>query len=307
MASQLKLLLEEKKRQRKRGLLRVKRGVRQLFPGRMQRSYQGELNRMVSKLIELTRERIYPELPLITEEANASRPNEDSILFRGIRKIANRIFRKNDFSDRITEAIESTRIGYEQFMTEPEIINISENIANETSEFNRKEISKVIKRMVGVDVFFDEPWLNQEINAFVKSNVDLIKTIPERYFSDIQEVVFRGARQGIRHEEIRKELVSRYGKTRNIAKRIARDQINKFNGQLTQLRQTSLGVKRYTWVTAGDERVRGNPSGRSPDAIPSHFARNGKKYSWNNPPTGGHPGEAIQCRCWAEPILEDLI
>lgn len=30
---------------------------------------------------------------------------------------------------------------------------------------------------------------------------------------------------------------------------------------------------------------------------------NGKRYAWNNPPLGGHPGCAPGCRCRAEPVM----
>ena len=30
---------------------------------------------------------------------------------------------------------------------------------------------------------------------------------------------------------------------------------------------------------------------------------NGKRYAWNNPPLGGHPGCAPGCRCRAEPVI----
>lgn len=45
----------------------------------------------------------------------------------------------------------------------------------------------------------------------------------------------------------------------------------------------------YIWRTVGDGKVRS-----------SHADRNGKVFSWVNPPEGGHPGEAPNCRCWAE-------
>jgi len=36
---------------------------------------------------------------------------------------------------------------------------------------------------------------------------------------------------------------------------------------------------------------------------PEHVAREGKEFSWKNPPDDGHPGEPINCRCTAEPVL----
>lgn len=46
----------------------------------------------------------------------------------------------------------------------------------------------------------------------------------------------------------------------------------------------------YIWHTQGDGKVR-----------PSHAANNGKIFAWANPPVTRHPGEEINCRCWAEP------
>lgn len=47
----------------------------------------------------------------------------------------------------------------------------------------------------------------------------------------------------------------------------------------------------YIWRTVKDSDVR-----------PAHAAREGKIFSWTNPPEGGHPGEDYNCRCWAEPV-----
>tara|TARA_B100001248_G_scaffold201654_1_gene155893 strand:- start:346 stop:621 length:276 start_codon:yes stop_codon:yes gene_type:complete len=46
----------------------------------------------------------------------------------------------------------------------------------------------------------------------------------------------------------------------------------------------------YIWRTSGDDKVR-----------TSHAMREGKVFSWDNPPEGGHPGEDYGCRCTAEP------
>lgn len=49
----------------------------------------------------------------------------------------------------------------------------------------------------------------------------------------------------------------------------------------------------YIWHTVGDGKVRS-----------SHADRDGKIFSWNDPPDGGHPGEDYNCRCWAEDVLD---
>ena len=51
----------------------------------------------------------------------------------------------------------------------------------------------------------------------------------------------------------------------------------------------------YIWRTRKDEKVRGK-----------HAEREGKIFNWHIPPTGGHPGEDYNCRCWAEPYREEM-
>lgn len=55
--------------------------------------------------------------------------------------------------------------------------------------------------------------------------------------------------------------------------------------------QSGQSSGQYIWRTAGDSKVRS-----------SHAERDGKIFSWDNPPEGGHPGEDFGCRCTAEPV-----
>ncbi|SDN50598.1 Phage Mu protein F like protein [Lutimaribacter pacificus] len=53
-----------------------------------------------------------------------------------------------------------------------------------------------------------------------------------------------------------------------------------------------MGIQQYIWRSRDDAKVRG-----------SHAAYDDRVFRWNNPPEGGHPGEAHNCRCYAEPVL----
>ena len=157
---------------------------------------------------------------------------------------------------------------------------------------------------LGVDVYRSEPWLAELQKNWVSQNTKLIKTIPTQYLGKVEQAVRAGVLNGTSSREIAKQVKEIYGVTDRRAKIIARDQIGKANAELTQYRQEDLGIKKYKWVTAHDERERGNPSGRYPKAVPSHYARDGKEFDWSNPPTGGHAGKSILCRCYADPIFE---
>ena len=64
-----------------------------------------------------------------------------------------------------------------------------------------------------------------------------------------------------------------------------------FSGLINQLRQEYLGIEQYVWRSQDDAKVRDN-----------HAAYDDRVFRWDNPPEDGHPGEAHNCRCYAEPI-----
>ncbi len=56
-----------------------------------------------------------------------------------------------------------------------------------------------------------------------------------------------------------------------------------------------MGVNKYTWRSRDDSKVR--------DA---HARHDDQVFDWQHPPPGGHPGMEFNCRCTAEPVLDDL-
>lgn len=191
---------------------------------------------------------------------------------------------------------ESIRAFFYKTYTDKELDNIASGIGLEVAGLNKENLTSQIASVLGVDVFIDDSKLEDRIRAFSFDNVRLIKTIPERYLNDVQSKVFDGFTDGLRWEEIAADLEESYGTSEYNAERIARDQVNKLNGQLTEERQTNLGVTEYVWRTSLDDRVRD-----------SHADKEGKKFEWEDPPMDtGSPGEDIMCRCWAEPVLDDI-
>ncbi len=99
----------------------------------------------------------------------------------------------------------------------------------------------------------------------------------------------------MRVEDLADLLQGRTGVAESRAMLIARDQTTKLNGALNEIRQTEAGVTSYTWSTSLDERVRDE-----------HSEREGEVFDWDSPPEDGHPGEPIQCRCVAIPVVEEF-
>tara|TARA_R110000822_G_scaffold84867_3_gene199043 strand:- start:23807 stop:24574 length:768 start_codon:yes stop_codon:yes gene_type:complete len=172
---------------------------------------------------------------------------------------------------------------------------ISESFVNGSNEVNKQKFYSAMNQAVGVNLqsIVQNEGLEDILVATTRENVSLIKSIPEEYFKKIESTVFGGTIQGNRASSMIKEI-SHIGRvTEKRAKLIARDQTSKLNSALNQQRQQNLGVEEYIWRTAGDGRVRD-----------SHAANNGKIFKWNEPPKEtGHPGQDIQCRCVAQPII----
>jgi SPP1 gp7 family putative phage head morphogenesis protein len=131
----------------------------------------------------------------------------------------------------------------------------------------------------------------------VEANVALIKSIPEQFLDEVRQAVEKAFVGGERFESLAKRIAHIGDVTENRAKLIARDQISKITASLNEARQVSVGIKRYTWSGALDKRER-----------PSHRALEGSEHAWASPPLVDgehvHPGEAINCRCAAIPVID---
>lgn len=124
----------------------------------------------------------------------------------------------------------------------------------------------------------------------VQNNVALIKNIPDQYLEKLQAAIYESFAEGLRYEELAKEIERIGGVTESRAELIARDQVGKLNSDFNRVRQTDLGIEEYEWSTSGDERVRDE-----------HADLDGQTFRWDDPPSDGHPGEAVNCRCVAIP------
>ena len=171
-----------------------------------------------------------------------------------------------------------------------------------------KQIERSLQQVVPtIQVFTDQTVAIYE--AFIAENVALIQSMDARYFADLERLVQDVFREGTTTDEFVRELQRRFEVSESRARLIGRDQISKINAQVTEHRQTELGIDEYQWTTAGDERVTGAPGGLYPDERPSHYALDGQFFKWSDPPIAGrsgqpaHPGQAIQCRCVARAVI----
>jgi len=159
----------------------------------------------------------------------------------------------------------------------------SNRFGQRTADFHENQFAEQA-RNVGISTTLLEDPVKGIIPNWVKENVDLIKTVPERYFDRLRGDVEAAFSSGMRVETLASAFEDDYGTSKNDAARIARDQVGKLNATVNQARQEALGATKYVWRTMNDQRVRDE-----------HSLREGEEFSWDDPPEGGHPGEDILC------------
>lgn len=187
------------------------------------------------------------------------------------------------------------------------LVRFSQLFGGEGDRFDKRfsaQFSAAVADGIDLERVIRKGRLGDKVTAAAERHAALIRGITAEIAKRIETRVNDLMVQGATNELIAKALSDSFGFGLKRARFIARDQASKWNGELNRLRQRQVGVTTYVWSTSRDQRVRGNPDGRYPNAKPSHWAREGKTFRWNDPPSDGHPGMAINCRCTAKAVIE---
>ena len=149
-----------------------------------------------------------------------------------------------------------------------------------------------------------DPAIKRALRARIDENVRLIGNVSDRTHTRLRGRIMTSFQKASRIQAgnvpahdfrrlVSKAVHTERRTTMSSMRLIARDQTTKAIGALTEIRQTSLGLTQYRWLTQGDSDVR-----------PTHAAMNGQiVYDWASPPSEGHPGPTINCRCTAQAIV----
>jgi SPP1 gp7 family putative phage head morphogenesis protein len=187
-------------------------------------------------------------------------------------------------------------------------------IADSVFNFNEKQFAKGTKSVLGVEFPVGEDWWREARDTWAKQNYELIKGEMNRYIGQVNALTEKAVTSGLSARELSSQIQALDSKiTKGRANFIARDQIGKLNGHITQKRMQSVGLTMYEFETSGDERVR-----------PSHEVMDGKLCRWDDSAVlsrdGGktwtdrpsnavqlHPGMDYQCRCTALTYWQELV
>jgi len=245
--------------------------IKMQYPMAIEREYAKVLRAYVREELKIIREFI----PEMTEEA----------LLNGIQADARQDGWIGNILDKVTKAIEERLRPLEGVI----------KIFNRVKDFARKQQEKIFESVFGASPKRGKTSDYDKIKEdFINDNLALIKSIDSRTVEAIRYALSRNIIKAANKARIIEELTETIKHIGSVNEKravlIATDQVGKLNSQLVQYEQMKNGVKSYIWQTMKDDRVR-----------PAHKEREGKKFDWDNPPEGGHPGWAYRCRCTAIP------
>jgi uncharacterized protein with gpF-like domain len=274
-------------------LKKARKPRKHLYPATIEKEFQTELLKLIRVQKRDVNAILIPQLMALKDEANV---------------------KLDDYSDKITGIMGQLNIlGKQQLgnMGFEGVKAYTGTISDKVNKFNNKDFNKVVKAVIGVDIFKGNPDLKAELTNFSEEASSYITKMSNDNLTEIARMTRAGVSQGLSSSVIKKQIQKQFDVSASRAKLIARDQVSKLNGDLTKKRQTTLGIKEYKWRTSQDIRVVGTPGGLYPVGSSkhnNHYVREGKIYKWSKPPSDGKPGFPIQCRCYAEMILpEDLL
>lgn len=150
--------------------------------------------------------------------------------------------------------------------------------------------------------FVMTPAMRDIIGATVAQNVSLIKSIPQKYLTDVEGMVMRSVQTGRDLGQLSNDLQEQLGVTKRRAALIARDQNNKASSAMLRARQVELGITEAVWMHSH--------AGKVPRR--THVKMDGKRYDvskgmWDSD-EGSYvfPGELINCRCTSRSVIEGI-
>lgn len=176
--------------------------------------------------------------------------------------------------------------------------------ADEAMEFGNKEFSKMLDKGIHVNLPTSASWWNDMKSSWAEDNYTLITSNAKNYVSKINTLTEQAIINGMSPKKLKEEIMkATEGLSEKHCKLLARDQMGKLNGQITQAQMEEIGLDMYVWSTAFDDRVRDSHAAmegvlcRWDDA--SVCSYDGGK-TWVDRPADAvqlHPGQDIQCRC----------
>jgi len=189
------------------------------------------------------------------------------------------------FIDRKSEVIST------QFVT-----SINDNVTTELKKSLNKAPKILYNNLVVKLNERNSAALNANKAAIIE-NVNLIKSIPQKYKTELEFFVNEAAGQGRNVQWLKEKIMSLGHSTESRAQFIAMDQLNKITSTINNARQKGLGIKQNKW----------HHSSRPKQPRKSHVEADNRIYDLdkgcNIDGEYIYPGQKPRCYCFSSPIL----
>lgn len=132
-----------------------------------------------------------------------------------------------------------------------------------------------------------------------KATTKLISSVRDEVAERMREDVVAALELGVDPSElaagwVRQGIPVAHGTLEGRMRVIAQHQLSSLHAAVQSERARAIGATEFRWVTQEDDKVR-----------PAHRARHGRTFAYADPPEGELPGQAVNCRCWAEALIPD--
>lgn len=176
---------------------------------------------------------------------------------------------------------------------------LADYFAKSTSRRTDAALKKILKD-AGISVEFRlTAGARDVLRSTITANVALIKSIPQKYLTDVEGMVMRSVQTGRGLSTLTDEIEKSYAVTRRRAALIARDQNNKATAAIERQRRLDMNITEAVWMHSH--------GGKTPR--PTHVKMDGKKYDVRkgmyDPAVKRYilPGEEINCRCVSRAVV----
>lgn len=136
------------------------------------------------------------------------------------------------------------------------------------------------------------------LKALQEEQVGLITSLPINAGKRVHKLALEALLSSKRADQVAEEIRQSKNVTESRAILIARTEVGRISGNLTQARSVYVGSEGYIWRTSRDGDVR-----------KTHKKLEGKFIRWDKPPKTDkslapyHAGCGPNCRCYAEPVI----